>query len=64
MRSPSNSARAAKIPKISFPLDVVVVDVGALAGEDAQADAALREAANRRDQMLQVAAEVIQLPHI
>ena len=65
MRSPSNSARAAKIPKISFPLDVVVsMLVGALAGEHAQPNATIRERSNGRDQMLEVTSKAIELSYI
>jgi len=60
MSSRSNSARAAKIPKTSFP--EAVVDSGALTGEDLQADAALGQVVDDVDQMAQVPAEPVELP--
>ena len=60
--SRSNSANAAKIPKTSLPLAVVVSMVAPWPVQDFQPDAALRERLGGIDQMLEVASQAVELP--
>ena len=60
--SRSNSASAAKMPKIRRPLAGAGVDLGAGASQHAQADTAGAQFVHGRHQMFQVASEAVQLP--
>ena len=51
-------------PENQFPAGRRRIDVGALAGENAQADASIGKTADGRDQMLEVPSETIELPYI
>jgi hypothetical protein len=62
MSSRSNSASAAKVPKTSFPAGGGGVDRRALAGENLQPDAASGQIVDCVDEVVQVAAEPVELP--
>ena len=51
-------------PENQFPAGRRRVDIGALAGEDAETDASIRKTAHGRDQVLEVTAKAIELPRI
>jgi hypothetical protein len=63
MSSRSNSASAAKMPKISLPAAVVVFDRRALAGQHAQADLAGGEVMHGIDEVAEISPEPVELPH-
>lgn len=62
MSARSNSARAAKIPKTSFP-DAVVVSMAVPSPVRTFNPIPLRKVAHRVDEVTEIAAEPIELPH-